>query len=78
MKSCFADCVTPALQKYPLSEILVVADNDERYGENWVVYLTEAAFRAKMDVRVVEHALGPLVADLRSPSCAGLRWVEWS
>lgn len=37
------------LEKYPLSEILVVADNDERYGENWLVYLTEASFRARMD-----------------------------
>ncbi len=27
-----------------------MADPDERYGENWLVYLTEASFRAKMEV----------------------------
>lgn len=37
------------LEKYPLPQILVLADYEEQYGENWLLCTTEDAFRGKIE-----------------------------
>lgn len=49
------------LDKYPLDELLVMSDNEERYGQNWVICLTAEAFeretgRIEAEKRAAEEA----------------------
>jgi hypothetical protein len=40
------------VQKYSLSQVLVIADYEEKYGENWLICLTEDAFHTQTAVRL--------------------------
>ena len=39
-----------AIEKADTDQILIVADRDEKYGENWLLCITKAAFDAQMQV----------------------------
>lgn len=40
----------PSAQKYPGEQLLVVADKEEKYGQNWLICLTEEAKQQQLKV----------------------------